>query len=445
MSVVLSTTYTGNGATSVYAIPFDYDTQDQVVLSFSAGSYTYTFPSAGFIQLAVPLANGVVMTIARSTNIDAAAETFQAATGIQRAKLNRGFRQMVFAMQELYQMVAGLVIAAGAIPIPGGGNIGKVLVATTATAYAWGGMLVANLGDASANAKSLMTAANYAAMKVLLGLDQVTNTTDAGKPVSTAQQAALNLKMNILGGGVASSRGRIITVASDTTITVVCDWISAVDASTNFYSAATSFSDTINLASANGISALDTGTIANNTWYYVHAIYNPTTVTWKALLSASFSAPTMPSGYTARVRLGTVRYGTAKLVRTQQFGRNVRYVFGTYPANPAAAETLITSGIQGTIATPVLASFNVDNFFPFQSNAKIVVMMWNVAGSQGLALNNATYTTVGTAGGPPMSTIQTTGTHVKLTYEIEQESHNLFYACNVATSGLHAIGWEELD
>jgi len=43
---------------------------------------------------------------------------------------------------------------------------------------------------------------------------------------------------------------------------------------------------------------LDTGTVANSTWYYVYAIYNPTTDVAGYLLSASASSPTMPSGYT---------------------------------------------------------------------------------------------------------------------------------------------------
>jgi hypothetical protein len=57
------------------------------------------------------------------------------------------------------------------------------------------------ISDASANGRSFITAANYAAMKALLtlvkgdvGLGNVDNTTDVGKPVSTAQQTALDLK-----------------------------------------------------------------------------------------------------------------------------------------------------------------------------------------------------------------------------------------------------------
>lgn len=51
----------------------------------------------------------------------------------------------------------------------------------------------------------------------------------------------------------------------------------------------------ITVSGANG---LDTGSEAASTWYYLFVIYNPETNTVAGLLSASFSAPTLPSGYT---------------------------------------------------------------------------------------------------------------------------------------------------
>lgn len=49
----------------------------------------------------------------------------------------------------------------------------------------------------TAQARTLLAAATQAAQKVVLGLDQVSNTSDASKPVSTPQQAALDLKAPI--------------------------------------------------------------------------------------------------------------------------------------------------------------------------------------------------------------------------------------------------------
>jgi hypothetical protein len=60
---------------------------------------------------------------------------------------------------------------------------------------------------------------------------------------------------------------------------------------------------------------LDTGTVANSTWYYVWAIYNPTTDAAGYLLSASPTSPTMPSGYDYKVRIGEVVTNSSGSIR----------------------------------------------------------------------------------------------------------------------------------
>jgi hypothetical protein len=64
----------------------------------------------------------------------------------------------------------------------------------------------------------------------------------------------------------------------------------------------------IDAAWAEGTNAggLDTGTVAADTFYYLFAIYNPTTQTSDALFSASKTSPTLPSGYTKKKYVGTV-------------------------------------------------------------------------------------------------------------------------------------------
>lgn len=71
---------------------------------------------------------------------------------------------------------------------------------------------LADITDTSANGRSLVSAADFAAMKTLLSLDNVTNTSDANKPVSTAQQTALNLKANLASPtftGIVTTAGQI--------------------------------------------------------------------------------------------------------------------------------------------------------------------------------------------------------------------------------------------
>jgi hypothetical protein len=56
-------------------------------------------------------------------------------------------------------------------------------------------------------------------------------------------------------------------------------------------------------AAGDDAGGLDTGTVANSTWYYIWAIYNPTTEAADYLLSASATSPTMPGGYVYKRRI----------------------------------------------------------------------------------------------------------------------------------------------
>jgi hypothetical protein len=66
--------------------------------------------------------------------------------------------------------------------------------------------------------------------------------------------------------------------------------------------------------SASPNNGLDTGTVAANTWYYVWLIRNPSSLAVDALFSLSSTAPTMPSGFTQKRRIGVVRTTATNLV-----------------------------------------------------------------------------------------------------------------------------------
>ncbi|MFA7238189.1 MAG: hypothetical protein WC058_15110 [Phycisphaeraceae bacterium] len=69
--------------------------------------------------------------------------------------------------------------------------------------------------------------------------------------------------------------------------------------------------------------ALDTGTIANNTWYHVYIIKRPDTGVVDILISTSASSPTMPGSgaYTLKRRIGSIRTnGSAQWVKFFQDG-----------------------------------------------------------------------------------------------------------------------------
>jgi len=74
-----------------------------------------------------------------------------------------------------------------------------------------------------------------------------------------------------------------------------------------------------------GANGLDTGSEANSTFYSVWVIYNGITVA--SLLSTSFTAPTMPSGYTYKRFVGAVRNdGSGNFLDFIQRGKRIFYI-----------------------------------------------------------------------------------------------------------------------
>jgi hypothetical protein len=60
-------------------------------------------------------------------------------------------------------------------------------------------------------------------------------------------------------------------------------------------------------SAGSGNGGRDAGIVANNTWYYCFAIYNPTNGAVDFLFSTSPTTPTMPAGYTKKKRVGAIR------------------------------------------------------------------------------------------------------------------------------------------
>lgn len=74
-------------------------------------------------------------------------------------------------------------------------------------------------------------------------------------------------------------------------------------------------------SAGSGNGALDTGSIANATWYHMHLIKRPDTGVVEALISLSATTPTLPTNYTLSRRIGAIRTdGSAKWMKFIQDG-----------------------------------------------------------------------------------------------------------------------------
>lgn len=122
-----------------------------------------------------------------------------------------------------------------------------------------------------------------------------------------------------------------------------------------------SLSETVDIT-ASGANGLDTGSEANNTWYYIWAVAKPDG-TLDGLLSTSSSAPTLPIGYTFQGLLGAVfNDGASNFVETYQRNRAVATVTTTELSGGTAttATSITLTGVPAE-ATTWLGQLRQDN------------------------------------------------------------------------------------
>lgn len=116
--------------------------------------------------------------------------------------------------------------------------------------------------------------------------------------------------------------------ASDKTNVDLIKLASAMSKTTSAWSAGT------------GNGGLDTGTIANNTWYHAHLIKNPATGAVDVLVSTSASSPTLPAGYTLSRRLGAMKTnGSAQWTSFVQIGDAFRWLTPIQDASSSPGST----------------------------------------------------------------------------------------------------------
>ena len=99
-----------------------------------------------------------------------------------------------------------------------------------------------------------------------------------------------------------------------------------------------------------GGGSLDVGAIAVNTWYHVHLISSADGNTVDVLLSLSATAPTMPAGYTARRRIGSLRTnGASQITPFVQLGDDF---FLNAPVNDVVANPIPTTATLYPLSVP---------------------------------------------------------------------------------------------
>lgn len=239
---------------------------------------------------------------------------------------------------------------------------------------------------------------------------------------------------------------KITTSITSQAAVITADELILEDADGNPYRL-TSVNQTVNLGNS-GAGGLDTGSPAINTWYSAWIIYNALTQTTSSLLSTSATAPTLPSGYTFKMRVGWVRSdssGSKFLLQTLQVGRRAHYVV-TAGSNTTAFPSIVT----GNTAGGAFVAQAIGNFVPSTASA-----IWALVDTQGNGAGANQYAAIAPNSGfglltaaprPPFQFYNTTsvGIYSSVTTQLVLESTNIYLAANNTNfTNLQAEGWED--
>lgn len=256
-------------------------------------------------------------------------------------------------------------------------------------------------------------------------------------PLRTAQAIAFQVSPSASVQGAFKSLSASAT-GTNANVSISADEIIVEDAS-NKYKTLRNVSLTVAGTSA-GANGLDTGTIAASTWYSLWVIWNGTTTA--GLMSLSATAPTLPSGYTHKARVGWIRTdgtGNKYPLSFQQYGRVVQY-------KPAAGSNLTACPALASGAQTLWTAVAIGNFAP--PTAAAIIVGCNISSNPSansdcaLAPNTAYVNTV--SGRPPIfSWAPINGIGQMSSGRLLLESSNIYYYGSNVNCGATCFGWED--
>lgn len=222
------------------------------------------------------------------------------------------------------------------------------------------------------------------------------------------------------------------TSATNINITASSAYLNTSGGVVAFVNSAINVTVSLSVTGANGI---DTGAKANSTWYYTYLIYNGSTVA--GLASTSSTSPTLPSGYTYFMRVGSFYVNSSGSVNAStQAGRRIQYLATS--SNGTGLPTIASGSTSGTVS-----SFNTGAYVPATSSEITASLGMNIATGTTIIVAlgpnsaiNGNYGVTGIAWVFPSTSgyCNSQGTFVL-------ESRNIYFQSNVSSAIALCVGY----
>lgn len=125
-------------------------------------------------------------------------------------------------------------------------------------------------------------------------------------------------------------------------------------------------------AVGSGNGCLDTGSVANSTWYHIFLIFRSDTGVTDILCSTSATSPTMPANYTSKRRIGSIKTnGSAQILPFTQIGSVFWWGTATLDVNTS---TLGTSASLQTLNVPTGVKVSPICRYSMSNNGQSVIL-----------------------------------------------------------------------
>lgn len=237
------------------------------------------------------------------------------------------------------QVRANLGISSvGSTIIKGDGN-GAYTNASASDVVSLLGSTPVNNATAATTATTATTATNATNVTGTIASGVTATTQTAGdNSTKVATTAYVDAAASVLRGHIDGYT--LSTVGSSTTMTIAAGQATN-SVNTGYITLASAINKTTSAwAVGSGNGGLDTGTIANSTWYYFYAIRRPDTGVVDVVFSTNSSSPTLPTNYTQFRYIGAgLTNGSAQWTRFFQYGDLFRWDTPVQDFNGAGVTT----------------------------------------------------------------------------------------------------------